>query len=167
MICKVYKIINKVNGKIYIGQTWRNINKRWKNGNGYKESLKLQNAINKYGKDNFKYEIIALCDSQKSADFCEKFFIIYFNSIKSGYNIREGGSRGRHSAETITKMSNAKKGKIVSQETRDKISKSLKGKKFTEERLLALKIINKGRLKSNVKRKSRPPISEKNQNKNV
>ena len=63
----IYKITNKIDGKCYIGQS-SNIKKRFKD---HRYDLKynkhdnpyLQNAYNKYGKDNFKFEI--LCEEKK------------------------------------------------------------------------------------------------------
>lgn len=55
----VYAHINKVNGKIYIGQTCRKPEYRWNDGKGYKECTYFYNAIEKYGWDNFDHEILA------------------------------------------------------------------------------------------------------------
>ena len=65
-ICGVYKITNRVNGKIYVGSS-KNIYERW---NQHKDKLRnnchdnahLQNAWIKYGENNFKFEIIEECD---------------------------------------------------------------------------------------------------------
>lgn len=35
----VYKHINKINGKVYIGQTALNIERRWRKGKGYKTGV--------------------------------------------------------------------------------------------------------------------------------
>ena len=55
----VYKVTNKINNKIYIGITTRNINIRWKEHcNLRARSSILKSAISKYGKDNFIIEEI-------------------------------------------------------------------------------------------------------------
>ena len=59
----IYKHTNKINGKIYIGQThYKNVNERFKNGLGYKRSdgkySYFWEAIQKYGWNNFSHEIL-------------------------------------------------------------------------------------------------------------
>lgn len=113
-ICGIYCIKNKVDNKVYIGQSI-NINNRLAN---HKSDLKhnrhhntyLQHAYNKYGVENFEFSIICECD-MKELDKLEKYYILeVYNSVdrNNGYN-RESGGNLR---------------KIVSQETREKISKA-------------------------------------------
>ena len=58
----VYKITNKINGKIYIGQTTRTFEQRWKehcnDAMNFKDIYLFHNAIRKYGKENFECEIL-------------------------------------------------------------------------------------------------------------
>jgi group I intron endonuclease len=119
---------------VYIGQTWQSLNQRF-NEHTCKNSKchKLKNAIDKYGKENFSIEKIASCDTQLSADAIETFWIRCYDSIKTGYNIREGGSKGKHSLETKEKISKIHKGKIISNEVKIKMSKTHIGMKLTPE----------------------------------
>ena len=128
-LCLIYKISNKVNDKIYIGQTWRTIKKRWKNGYGYIRCPHIGNAINKHGKDNFIITLLVVCSTQETADYWEDYFIEKYDSRnrKYGYNIREGGSYGKLSLETKLKISLSKKGKLASEETKNKLSLARKG----------------------------------------
>lgn len=94
-ICGIYKITNKVNGKIYIGQSI-DIIQRW----NYHKSIpnggcvKLYNAMRKYGIDNFIFEIEEIC-SQNDLDDKEIYYINKYNSHSSmGYNLTDGGSGG-------------------------------------------------------------------------
>lgn len=99
-ICGIYKIENKFNGKIYIGQSI-NIKKRFyihrynaynkKNKDVY--NLYLYEAIRKYGKENFLYEIIEKCD-KNILNEREKYWIEYYKSNKkeNGYNLSDGGN---------------------------------------------------------------------------
>ena len=55
----VYIHINKINGKMYIGQTCQKPEKRWNSGKGYKDDVYFSTAIQKYSWDNFEHEVIA------------------------------------------------------------------------------------------------------------
>ena len=125
-------------GKIYIGQTKRNPKLRWKNGEGYKHNQYFYNAIQKYGWDNFKHEIVCSDLTDKEADWLEKYLISYYNSSNRnyGYNIEGGGNNKKIiSDETKSKQSKAHigqvsgmKGKKQSDEAKEKISVAHKGK---------------------------------------
>ncbi len=110
-ICSIYLLTNTVNGKCYVGQTWLSLNKRMggKNGGNYKHSIYLYNALQKYGTEKFKYTVLAQCSDQSLADELEKDFITQYNSMdpQFGYNIKAGGSAGKHSEETKAKISKA------------------------------------------------------------
>ena len=127
----IYKLTNTANSKIYIGQTWDSLEERWDHGWGYKSCRYLQSAIDKYGKDSFRYELLTIAHTQECADYWEIYFIEKFNSRDHGvgYNIRGGGSRGKfhHTIETKRKISEAKMGTILSEEHKQKISTSLLG----------------------------------------
>lgn len=106
----IYKITNKVNGKVYIGQTY-DLYYRWNRhrsdlDNNRHSNRHLQSSWNKYGKDNFKYEIIEKCGLD-IIDDREIYWIRNYDSIKTGYNQCEGGlgCRGyKHTEEEIKKM---------------------------------------------------------------
>ena len=106
MSCSIYKISNKINDKVYIGQTWQALNQRFnEHVSKTNKCHKFRNAIDKYGKDNFKIELIVSCENQESANALEVFWIKCYDSIKTGYNIKDGGSHGKHSAESKAKIS--------------------------------------------------------------
>lgn len=98
-ICGIYKIQNKVNGKVYIGQSV-NIKKRFyiHRYNAYNKENKstydlyLYIAMRKYGKDNFTYEIIEVCE-KGILDQREIYWIKYYKSNQKeyGYNLSDGG----------------------------------------------------------------------------
>ena len=128
----VYMHKNKINGKIYIGQTMHNHNPevRWgKNGMGYKNNNHFWSSIQKYGWDNFEHNILAKDLSKEEADELEIYYIQKFNTQndKFGYNIACGGHNGGfpHSSETKKKISDSLKGKPIFKETKQKISESL------------------------------------------
>ena len=99
MIGYIYKVTNKINGKIYIGQTIQSVKDRWyrhcgKSGISKAElNTHFKRAILKYGKENFTIETIEMCDSTELDDK-EKFYISYYNSYINGYNSTIGGQDG-------------------------------------------------------------------------
>lgn len=91
---KLYAHINRINKKIYIGQTCRkNANVRWSNGNGYKGNLHFWNAIQKYGWDNFEHIILFEVNTPEEANICEEYLIKKYNTTNPncGYNFLHGG----------------------------------------------------------------------------
>lgn len=141
--CKIYKLTNTVNGKIYIGQTWMDYKKRMgADGKRYSNSTFLYNAILKYGSDNFAYETLDTAKHQEDADELEMMYIEQYDSCNPsiGYNLKAGGFAGKHSQVTKDKISNSLKGekapwygKKLSQETKDKIAKANSGWECTDE----------------------------------
>ena len=93
----VYLHKNKLNNKVYIGQTHQSPKERWgKNGSGYKTSPHFYHAIQKYGWDNFQHIIIKSNLTAKQADQLETNLINQYNATNPnyGYNIRLGGEHG-------------------------------------------------------------------------
>lgn len=89
----IYIHANKINHKIYVGQTI-NIQERWsRKGYRYKDSPRFYAAIQKYGWDNFNHIILEKCFSEKDANEYEKYWIKVFKSNKEqyGYNLTPGG----------------------------------------------------------------------------
>lgn len=78
----IYKHTNKINGKCYIGQTYRDPKYRWKRGSEYKKKSNLfGQAIEEFGWDNFTHEIIHKdIESQEDADRWEQFYIVQYKS---------------------------------------------------------------------------------------
>lgn len=138
----VYKHVNKINNKIYIGITKQLPEKRWGiGGKNYKNKCPhFWAAIEKYGWDNFSHIIIATGLSKDSACELEIKLIKQYNTTNSkyGYNITEGGSAPFLPEETRRKMSLSMignkhgLGKPCSNEKKEKIKKALQGKPFTE-----------------------------------
>jgi group I intron endonuclease len=104
----IYKITNIVNGKIYIGQTvQQNPKMRWydhqaKARNGINQPL--FNAIRKYTVENFTWEVIDRADSLESLNKLEQHYVAQFDSINTGYNLREAGGNKLHNTASIEKM---------------------------------------------------------------
>lgn len=92
----IYLIKNKINNKVYIGKTTRSYERRWyehiyKAYNDQK-TYAINEAIRKYGKENFNFEVIEQCED-KMLNEKEEFYIKFYGSyIKDkGYNLTFGG----------------------------------------------------------------------------
>lgn len=119
----IYCIENMINGNKYFGQSINLKDRLY----GHRTKLKhnkhnnrhLQFAVNKYGFNNFKFYVVEECDIA-SLDERERYYIALYktDNCEFGYNIEPGGSHGL---------------KTMSDETKLKISESLKGRKFSEE----------------------------------
>lgn len=87
----IYKIKNKINNKIYIGQTI-DYKKRINNHINTSKNQIVDMAIKKYGKDNFTFIIIDKAENQKEADQKERYYIEKYDCIiPKGYNVLKGG----------------------------------------------------------------------------
>ena len=93
---KIYMHKNKINGKVYIGQTCTSLEERFgKNGIRYKGSTYFYNAIQKYGWDNFEHIILEdNINDPYTANDKEIYYIRLYNSTDNhyGYNIQNGGN---------------------------------------------------------------------------
>ena len=86
----IYKISNSINNKVYIGQTIRPIEDRFRRhiNDAINNNLNTHfaRAIRKYGKENFFIEEIDQADNQEELNLKEQYWIRYFDSINNGYN---------------------------------------------------------------------------------
>lgn len=107
----IYKTTNLINSKVYIGQkrSCEFLNEQYL-GSG----TLLRKALKKYGKENFKVELVEWCASKEDLDQRECYWIEFFNAtnLDIGYNIATGGQGGD-----------------LGDTCRQAISKSLKGRK--------------------------------------
>lgn len=126
-----YKITNLINGKYYLGIHVTNNLEDGYLGSG----IAITKAIKKYGKENFKKEILQYFTCYKDLADAEYKLISdeVVNDINS-YNMTRGGIGGpsflghKHSEQTKQKLSNIQKGKKHTEETKHKISSSQKGR---------------------------------------
>lgn len=95
---KIYKIVNKNNGKIYVGKTNRSLGERF---SGHIKSAKnkvnryLYDSMNYHGYHSFEIIEIEICNSDEQLNEREKFWIKELNSLHpNGYNMTEGGDGG-------------------------------------------------------------------------
>ena len=104
----IYKAQNKINSKVYIGQTINSLQKRiYGHKRDINDNTKFHRALKKYGIDNFKWEVIKECNCITALNIFEKIFIKKYDSINKGYNLKEGGVNGKHTEETKQKIINS------------------------------------------------------------
>ena len=149
MTTGIYKILNKVNGKFYIGSAV-DIENRWRrhkhdlNKNNH-HNIYLQKAWNKYWNVSFEFTIIEACDKENLL-IREQFWLDW---AKPEYNLSPtaGNSLGvKHSEQSRKRMSEAKK--KMTEETKDMMRQARKGKKLSEEHKAKISKGNKGRVHS-------------------
>jgi hypothetical protein len=126
-----------------VGQTWRSLKVRFR----YKKNQPyIYNAINKYGKDSFYYEVLTVCHTQETANYWEAYFEEKYDTCnpQKGWNLRKGGgAKGAHSPTSKSKMSVAKKGIPLKEDHKENISKANIGElngaaKLTEKQAMQI-----------------------------
>lgn len=147
----IYMHKNKINGKIYIGQTCQKLKTRCgKDGIGYKSCPYFYNAIKEYGWNNFDHTILKDNLTLEEANYWEEYYITFYHTwIKDpqcwGYNLQKGGS---YKNKEFKKQASINK---QSKEYKDKISKISKKKwqdiNFREKRQKTLEEARKQHFK--------------------
>lgn len=149
----IYKTTNLINGKIYIGQD------RYDNDKYLGSGILLKESIRKYGRENFIKEVLEYCSLEELNDK-EVFWISKLDSsnLEIGYNLTSGGNQRYllsedakqkirekralqdmshmckpQTQEVKDKISNSQKGKVRSEEFKKHLSEYWKGKVFSEE----------------------------------
>jgi len=159
----IYKIKNKINDKIYIGQTIHSLKKRVNEHLNKTGCRKIHYALLKYSIDTFNISVIDNANSIEELNNLEQKYIKQFNSLHpNGYNLTTGGNQNIMCQETREKLSKSKLknknpmyGKPVSKETREKLSEAHSGEKnhfygktHTEETKKKMANAKKGTTKS-------------------
>ncbi|MBR5879014.1 MAG: GIY-YIG nuclease family protein [Akkermansia sp.] len=141
-------------GKVYIGITSQNPVTRWANGRGYQHNQHFNRAIQKYGWDSFRHEVLLSGLTQEEAEEKERELIAKHkaNNPAFGFNVLAGGDAreglpgelngmydvhlfgeangmfGRtHSTETREKISRARTGTVMSDEQKARLSQLFRG----------------------------------------
>lgn len=100
----IYKIVNKINKKVYVGQNvnienrWNNHKTNYLNKNSKDYNTKFYKALRKYGIENFEFKIIEQCNKNE-LDKKEIYWINFYDSFKQGYNSTIGGQLGNTKEE--------------------------------------------------------------------
>lgn len=125
----IYKATNKINGKMYIGQTISTLKHRMQQHLWFSKKPKplsyFHCAIKKYGRNNFSWEIICVCKDMFELNKLEIYYIDFYNSFgENGYNLNNGGTNALLSEKHKKKISEA-----WSEERKEKKSKAMNGEK--------------------------------------
>ena len=132
-------------GKSYIGQT-NNIDRRALEHRFACTSTAFRNAIIKYGWDKFRHEILYVCFDIDESNRAEQLFILEHNSLAPlGYNLRSGGLGHVCSLETRKRISDAKKGKPLSDRHRQRLSEVRMGMQQSDETKQKRRLSNLGK----------------------
>lgn len=125
----IYAHINKINGKIYIGQTQQKVNKRWQNGNGYIDNDYFYKAIQKYGWNGFEHIVLFEGLSPDMADLIEIELIKkYKSNIREfGYNFSSGGCHHTMTEKQRQAIIEYNKSRVVSEETKERLRQMFQG----------------------------------------
>ena len=171
----IYKTTNHINNKIYIGLKMQSVES---SVNYYGSGTYIKHAIKKYGKENFSKEIIERDIIDRAMLYeRERYWVAEYNSKDKsiGYNLTDGG-RGplnyKHTKAARIAITEAGKGRIVSEESRRKASESMKALYQTNSpkailakaniaKAMSTRIISdetRSRMKAGVKK--RPPVSD-------
>lgn len=135
----IYRIVNTVSGKSYIGQTIQPLKKRF--AQHFEQSRagtkgRLYDALRKYPKEVFELSWVCSVLDQKDLDDLEVYFIAKYNTFHKGYNQTAGGKQGGYSH---------------TQEAKQAISRKMKGRKNTwSEKIVQSRIANGGNYESRV-----------------
>lgn len=106
-ICGIYKVENKINHKIYIGQS-KDIYSRWRQHQRYviNDGSYFHKALIKYGINNFNWEIIESCSENELNEKEEQWINKYNSLVPNGYNIKLGGLQSKtYLAKQVNKYS--------------------------------------------------------------
>lgn len=87
----IYMIRNKLNGKMYVGQTLGPLKRRFTAHYAPSSKLTVDKAIRKYGRECFEIKVLARSNNVEELNRLEIEFIKKFDSVKKGYNEHLGG----------------------------------------------------------------------------
>lgn len=151
----VYSITNLENNKRYVGSSKNlSVRKGYHLGalkNNKREHPFLQEAYNKYGKENFIFEVLEYCEKENLIER-EQYWMDHYKSYKRefGYNSSITAGKVTHTEETKMKMSETRRGKnnrfnfTFSEESKKKMRESHLGKTLSEETKNKMGIARRG-----------------------
>ena len=103
----IYRILNKISKKCYIGETkCKDVSRRW---NQHKQTIEinkgcpaLRDAVKKYGIDNFEFSVLIICFDDERFKYEIEYIKKYNSVVPNGYNLTNGGEGGGFQGKTHT-----------------------------------------------------------------
>uniref|UniRef100_A0A6C0EUX6 GIY-YIG domain-containing protein n=1 Tax=viral metagenome TaxID=1070528 RepID=A0A6C0EUX6_9ZZZZ len=103
----IYRILNKLTKKCYIGETkCIDVSRRW---NQHKQTIEinkgcpaLRDAVKKYGIDNFEFSVLIICFDDERFKYEIEYIKKYNSVVPNGYNLTNGGEGGGFQGKTHT-----------------------------------------------------------------
>jgi group I intron endonuclease len=159
----IYMLRNKVNNKMYIGQTQQeDIKRRWQAYEKIKKNSMgtvLFRALTKHTPENFEFKIICICFNEDCNKYEIEYIKKYNTTLPNGYNMQTGGKNPEVTFRKKIVLSNEVReamkkrfqdgahpnfGKQISDEQKKKLSEKLKGRKVNFDRTIN-RTINKNK----------------------
>jgi len=159
----VYQARHIASGKSYVGQTVGSLNERWRQHIKTNYCRLLHNAIKKYGADAFEVFQIDAANSKEELDQLEELHIQRLNTMSRahGYNLRNGGSWGKHSEESKAIMSEKVRQALLNPEYRKALSIGQKRRIRTPEHNARVAAALTGRKASESHKKKMSEVTKK------
>lgn len=137
IISGIYKIVNKANGRYYIGSS-KDIHRRWLQhqrelADRTHHNAHLINAWHKYGKDSFEVAVLEEVSIDKLYEVEQRYLDICAANPSEAYNLNYAPDGGRPSEESIRKISEKLKGRVFTEEHKRRIGKAMIGRPYSEE----------------------------------
>ena len=115
---EVYKLVDRINNKIYVGSTTRGSGVRFKQhvtkAMSGSDEYPIHKAIREHGEENFNLSILEFCNSLEEMNAREAFYIAAFESTNPeiGYNNKVGGGVRFQSDASKKKIGDIHRGKV-------------------------------------------------------
>lgn len=169
----IYKLVNKINGKMYVGQTVDMKRRIREHTRGKNPNAAVHQAIAKHGVENFIHEIICVCANKTASDAVEIALIKLWKTQEYGYNLTPGGDgtgagelnhrwgtkHNKTQHDALVRNNKARAGTPIPEERKRKISAQQKGRPRTEKQIAAVIANNKKRAGRKASAETRAKLS--------
>lgn len=116
----IYKWTNKLNGNSYIGQTTREVARKYEHLRDKRYNSYFHNALKKYGENNFNYDVLFRVHCPKEfakdiLDYNEKKYIAEYKTLENGYNLTSGGDGSKNISRNKQVLQFDKEGNFITE----------------------------------------------------